>query len=283
MPWPTLPKEPTPGAPQYADVSSGPATGGGGGTTTEAIQDAAAALLTAGTHTNVTVTYDDAGNRINLDVPLVTGPAGPAGPTGPVGPTGPAGPAGPAGAAGPAGPVPAAPALQHGGAVRNELVPGVAAAFTPANATAATASRVYYVPFVPARNMTNVTMMCEVGGTAVAGNLNMGIYSDSGGKPSSKLGETGNISHATAGSKSAATGVSLTAGTQYWAALICSGAAILRGSTSTSTQAIGINPAMTLVTTHLYEAGVGSTLPATASGTPIEGQGLIRLTRIISA
>lgn len=49
-------------------------TGGGGGATTsagisdftEAAQDAAAALLTAGVHTGLTATYDDAGNRVSL-------------------------------------------------------------------------------------------------------------------------------------------------------------------------------------------------------------------------
>jgi YD repeat-containing protein len=40
----------------------------GPGTTTEEVQDAAAALLTAGTHSGITFTYDDAGNRINATV-----------------------------------------------------------------------------------------------------------------------------------------------------------------------------------------------------------------------
>ena len=45
---------------------SAPAGGGGGGITTEDAVDAIAAAFAAGTHTNVTVTYNDAANSISL-------------------------------------------------------------------------------------------------------------------------------------------------------------------------------------------------------------------------
>lgn len=45
-----------------------PAGGSGGGIDAEAAQDAAAALLVAGVHTNITATYNDAANRLDLAI-----------------------------------------------------------------------------------------------------------------------------------------------------------------------------------------------------------------------
>ena len=58
---------------EYMGESPFNAGGGGSGITTEQAVDAVAAALLSGTHTNVSVTYDDAGNKINLVVSGVTG------------------------------------------------------------------------------------------------------------------------------------------------------------------------------------------------------------------
>lgn len=110
---------------------------GPGGDAAEIARDAVGAALAAGTHTGITVTIDDAGDKISLTVTAAgaTGPQGPTGPsgpqgatgataaqgaTGPQGPTGPAGPSGPSGPAstvagptGPSGPIPGASAIMQ--------------------------------------------------------------------------------------------------------------------------------------------------------------------------
>lgn len=50
--------------------------GGGSGITTEQAVDAVASAITTGTHTGVTVAYDDAGNKINLTVTASGGSGG---------------------------------------------------------------------------------------------------------------------------------------------------------------------------------------------------------------
>lgn len=88
----------------------------GGGDLEELAQDIVAAMFSGGTHSGISVSYNDTTGVLSLTVTATgaTGPTGPSGPTGPrgytgapgisiQGPTGPSGPTGPLGATGPVG------------------------------------------------------------------------------------------------------------------------------------------------------------------------------------
>jgi len=60
----------------------------GGGDAAEIARDAVGAALQAGTHSGISVSVDDAGDKISLTVTGTTGATGPSGPQGPTGPSG---------------------------------------------------------------------------------------------------------------------------------------------------------------------------------------------------
>lgn len=89
-----------------------------------------------------------------------------------------------------------------------------------APAMTAVAGTVYYVPFIVDRSVT-VTAMAFSYDSATANTAYLGIYSDSGNTPGSRLTQSSAISVSAIQTYNAAvTSVTLNAGTLYWAALI---------------------------------------------------------------
>lgn len=78
----------------------------GGGDLVELVEDIVDAMFSGGTHSGVTITYDDGDGTLDVTVTATgaTGPQGTTGAAGPTGSTGPVGAAGPTGATGAAGP-----------------------------------------------------------------------------------------------------------------------------------------------------------------------------------
>lgn len=82
--------------------------------------------------------------------------------------------------------------------------------------TAMTSARMYAHPFTPNQTFTssNLYINCS---TAIASALaRILIYSDSNGKPGTKLYESASLDLSTLGSKTATTSFTFTAGTTYW-------------------------------------------------------------------
>lgn len=197
------------------------------------------------------------------------GPAGPTGPQGPTGATGATGPQGPAGATGPQGiqgpPGETGPAGEN--AAPNfdgytQMVPSAGAfVANSANATALgtqaqVANRTIIAPFVPAYAMTIDQLGVSVSTLLAGANAKAVIFaSDSLGRPTTLLRETGNIDAATTGTRFAAiTSFSFSAGGTYWIGIRASGTFTLR------TLAVGALPALSY----------------TNAATPVAQQTLIR-------
>jgi len=105
--------------------------------------------------------------------------------------------------------------------------------------------------------------------TAVAGTASIGIYgnavSGADDVPGSLLASVTGLSTGVAGNVTGTLSYTLTAGTLYWASIICSAAPSLRALTVSSIQScLGRASNSTAVVSHVYAAGSGSTLPATA-------------------
>lgn len=148
-----------------------------------------------------------------------------------------------------------------------------------ANCTALTtlalaANRIYYIPFVPLKNITLTSLAVEVT-TASAGMGQIGVYNTANFRPSSLLAYVA-INTGTTGVKSGTVkNLNLKGGQLYWLALINSSAATIR-----AVAVGGISPILGIATggaaynTHYYQAGSGGVLPSTA-GTLTNGTGSI--------
>ena len=145
-----------------------------------------------------------------------------------------------------------------------------------------TAARQFFIPLVVPRQTVLSGLRISVT-TAAAGTANAGIYSNTviGGRDS-----PGNLLAATAtayntgvaGDKTSnfSSNLTLQPGTLYWASVICSANPTLRALAVASIQSsLGRQVNSTSVISHLWAAGSGATLPATASTTPTEGIGSI--------
>lgn len=215
------------------------------------------------------------------------GPAGPQGPQGvqgpqglqgPTGLTGPQGTQGPTGSTGPQG-IQGPPGADgadgaDGGGTPNfdgytQMVPA-ATLFVGNSANAAAlgtqaqvANRTVIAPFVPAYSMSIDQLGISVSTLLAASNCKVVIYaSDSNGRPTTILRETGNIDCATTGTKlSTITALALTAGATYWIGVRSSGTQTLR------TLAVGALPALSI----------------TSAATPVTQQVLIKTETYASA
>lgn len=138
-------------------------------------------------------------------------------------------------------------------------------------AVALTAARQIFVPLSVPRAVTLIGLRISVT-AAVAGAASIGIYDNAQvageDSPGALLVSAPGLNTGTVGNKTGAVGFTLQANTLYWASLIASGAATLRACAVGSVQAsLGRAVSGTGVITHLYAAGSGSTLPATAAAT----------------
>jgi hypothetical protein len=220
-------------------VGAIPAGGAGGGLDAEGAVDATAAALAAGTHTNVTVTYNDTANAISLAAPGA-GTAGPAGPAGPPGPGVPAGGAAgtilakttaadyatgwitaPTGGGGAAIAYTGNAAVSHAGYTAGLLYANNLRSTSPLNQTA---GRCHFVPVVFAHTTTIKTLGLRMGGSGPAEmRFWLGIYADNGStSPGTRVAATELVLAAGApiGTKTV-TGLTIpvTAGQLYWLSL----------------------------------------------------------------
>ncbi len=193
-----------------------------------------------------------------------SGGQGPAGPKGDKGDPGDTGPQGPQGEPGPAGQN-AAPNFDG----YTQMVPAAGAfVANSANATALgtqaqVANRTIIAPFVPAYAMTIDQLGASVSTLLAGANAKAVIFaSDSLGRPTTLLRETGNIDAATTGTRLAAiTPFTFSAGGTYWIGIRASGTFTLR------TLAAGALPALSY----------------TNAATPAANQTLIRTETFASA
>lgn len=99
------------------------------------------------------------------------------------------------------------------------------------NTIAAVANQVYFVPFRPCRDVTIDRLECEVVGGLAAAAMSLGIYSDSGGVPTSLLvSSAAPVDASTAAIKNAAVSLTMSRGTTYWFACLCSDAFNVRAA-----------------------------------------------------
>lgn len=205
------------------------------------------------------------------------GPIGPQGSIGPTGSTGAQGPIGLTGSVGlqgvqgPAGPA----ALAHAIRAASPKIAGASGCLA-LGTQALTAARQYFIPFVVAKTATITALRASVTTSVAASTLSFGIYSNSnsGGDdlPGALLASSIAQSSATTGDKTGVVALTLTAGTLYWASVICSAAATLRALTLGGIQtALGFTVGATTAVTHLFAAGAGSALPPVAPGSLTEG------------
>ena len=150
---------------------------------------------------------------------------------------------------------------------------------TALTALAATASRLYFVPFVVPRQVNLAGLRISVS-TAATGSASVGIYSNTvvsnNDVPGSLLASVTGFDLGTTGDKSGSVSLTLQPGTLYWACLICSAAAVLRALAINSVQtAFGRMAASSAAITHLYAAGSGSTLPNPAPTSLTAGTGAL--------
>jgi hypothetical protein len=136
---------------------------------------------------------------------------------------------------------------------------------------ALTASRQYFIPLVVPRAVTLTGLRIAVT-TASAGTASIGIYGNTkvGGDdaPGSLLASVTGLDTGSTGDKTGSLSFTLQAGTLYWASLIASAAATVRAlAVASQSTALGRTVNNTTVTSYLYAAGTGSTLPATAPTT----------------
>lgn len=140
-----------------------------------------------------------------------------------------------------------------------------------------TAARLFFVPLVVPRPVWLVGLRISVT-TAAAGTASIGIYSNSiiagNDTPGALLAQVTGLDTGSVGDKTGTLKITLLPGVLYWACLIASAAAAVRALGVGSVQAaLGRTVNGTTAITHLYAAGSGSTLPATAPNTTIVGTG----------
>jgi hypothetical protein len=163
--------------------------------------------------------------------------------------------------------------------LRRAATPSIAgdAAGTALGTLALTASRLYFVPFVPARDVTLTGLRISVT-TAAAGAASVGIYDNAkvsgDDAPGALLASATGLDTGSTGDKTGSVSITLRAGTPYWASVIAAAAATVRalavGSVASS---LGREVNNTTAVTHLYAAGSGSTLPTTAPTNLTAGTG----------
>jgi hypothetical protein len=144
---------------------------------------------------------------------------------------------------------------------------------------ALTAARQYFVPFVVPRKVALTGLRLSVT-TASAGTASIGIYGNTvvsgNDAPGALLASVTGLSTSATGDKTGALSAVLTPGKLYWASLIASAAATLRALAVGGVQtALGWTANNTTVVSHLYAAGSGSTLPATAPTALTDGTGSV--------
>jgi hypothetical protein len=144
---------------------------------------------------------------------------------------------------------------------------------------ALTASRQYFIPLVVPRNVKLTGLRISVT-TASAGTASIGIYGNTvvngDDAPGSLLASVTGLDTGTTGDKTGSLSYTLQAGTLYWASLISSAAATVRALAVASQQtALGRTANNTPVTSYLYAAGSGSTLPTTAPTTLTAAAGAV--------
>lgn len=142
---------------------------------------------------------------------------------------------------------------------------------------ALTAARQYFVPFTVPRKTTLTGLRLSVT-TAATGTASIGIYGNAqvagNDAPGSLLASVTGLNTGSTGDKTGSLAYSLLPGTLYWASLIASAAATLRALAVASIQAaLGRQANNTGVISHLYAAGSGATLPATAPTALTDGTG----------
>jgi hypothetical protein len=133
---------------------------------------------------------------------------------------------------------------------------------------ALTASRLYFIPLVVPRDVALTGLRISVT-TAATGTASIGIYDNTviseGDNPGSLLVSVTGLDTGTTGDKTGTLSYTLKAGTLYWACMIASAAATVRSlSFNARCVELGRVVGSTSSATHLYAAGSGSTLPATA-------------------
>jgi hypothetical protein len=159
-----------------------------------------------------------------------TGATGTGGATGPTGPTGPDGPTGPTGATGATGPTGATGATGTAGSTgptgpfgassvaplwSNSSVYLTAPTTQPVSGTSGTnvANFVYVLPLIVPATRTFTSMVVRTGATSAGNNLIIGVYAlDANNAPAGVLADSGLISLAVAGTKTATISLTLTPG-----------------------------------------------------------------------
>lgn len=81
------------------------------------------------------------------------------------------------------------------------------------------ADALQFFPFYPAHNFTADQVAITIATGVASSNVRIGIYSDNNGAPGTLLTDSGDISTATAGDKTATISRAFTAGTLYWLCL----------------------------------------------------------------
>ena len=142
---------------------------------------------------------------------------------------------------------------------------------------ALTAARQYFVPFTVPRRTTLTGLRLSVT-TAATGLASIGLYGNTqvagDDAPGSLLASVTGLNTGSTGDKTGSLNVTLLSGQLYWVSLIASAAATVRALSVAGVQAaLGRTPNNTTVISHLYAAGSGSTLPATAPTTLTAGTG----------
>lgn len=132
-----------------------------------------------------------------------------------------------------------------------------------------TASRQYFVPFVPSRRVVLTELRISVT-TASAGTASIGVYGNTtvngADSPGALLASATGLNTGTTGDKTGSVSLTLDPGKVYWASTICSAGATVRAVAVTSMQtSLGRNVNATSVVSFLFVAGSGSTLPDPAS------------------
>ncbi len=165
--------------------------------------------------------------------------------------------------------------------LRRAATPSIAGdeAGTALGTLALTASRQYFVPFVPSRAITLTGLRISVT-TALAGQASVGIYGNTlvGGNdaPGALLASATGLDTGTTGDKTGSVSLTLQPGSIYWASVIAAAAATVRAlAVGSIKSALGRTVNNTTLVSHLYAAGSGSTLPDPASTTLTAGTGSI--------
>lgn len=144
---------------------------------------------------------------------------------------------------------------------------------------ALTASRQYFIPLVVPRNVNLTGLRISVT-TAATGTASIGIYGNTvvngDDAPGTLLASVTGLDTGTTGDKTGTLNYTLQAGTLYWASMIASAAATIRALGVASRGAeLGRTANNTTVTSYLYAAGSGSTLPTTAPTTLTPAAGAV--------